>query len=237
VPGPNALRRLRAGTFDRRFATYAFSILAVVLVLTAGLARLPTTSADVGDPAAAQDLLALMRAGERGSWLVSYGFTRTLADGRVLTQTMQEARNPSLHVLLSGPSMTIETRTRSYDCNLVAGRWPCTGSVSSHVLPASEVMRVALAAGWYRVTRTANVTVAGERARCYRVLSSGVGQLPDIGAETDLCFAGDGIALSDRVVHATGDVDERVAASVVRRVSTARIEELAHGFDPKTAGR
>jgi len=236
VRRPQALRRLGAAASDRRTAVLTFLVAAVVVLSTAGIARSIAPAGELPDPHAASDLVALMRAGERGSWSVNYDFTRTLADGRVLNESMQEARDPSLHVLLSGTSMTVDTSSRSYDCNLVEGRWPCTGSTTGAVLPPSEVLRVALAHGWYDVTRAPNTVIAGERAECFRVLTTGDGQLPDIGAETDRCLAADGVALSERIVHSTGDVDERVARSVIRGVSTGTIETLAHGFDPKTAG-
>jgi hypothetical protein len=236
VRRPQALRRLRAAASDRRTAVFAFLVAAIVVLATAGIARSIAPAGELPDPYAANDLVALMAAGERGSWSVNYDFTRTLADGRVLNESMQEARNPSLHLLLSGTSMTVDTPKRSYDCNLVEGRWPCTGSTAGAVLPPSEVLRVALAHGWYVVTRAPGSVIAGEQAECFRVLATGDGQLPDIGTETDRCLAADGVALSERVVHSTGDVDARVARSVLRGVSTAAIETLAHGFDPKTAG-
>ncbi len=236
---PLALRRLRAGALDRRIAAAACSLAGVALLCTAGVAHGPVPPPRIGenDAGAARELVALARAGERASWSAAYDFVRTLASGRTMRQAMREARNDTLHVLLSGSSMTIESRNRAYDCTLVRNRSGCTASATGAVLPESEVLRVAVAAGAYGVTRGASETIAGERARCFRVLATGHGGLPDIGVETDLCLAADGVPLRERVVRATGDVDQRIARSVSRRVTTASIEALARSFDPETARR
>ena len=175
MPSRKAPRRFRAGALDRRAAVGAFAIAAVSLAVVTLLA--PATALvhsapparRVRDPAAARDVVALMRAGERGSWSAAFDFTRTLADRRVLRESMQEARDPVMHVLRSGSSMTVQRAGRNYDCNLVEGRSVCTEVGSGAVLPASEVLRVAIAAGAYDVTRLPDTVIAGERTRCFRV--------------------------------------------------------------------
>jgi len=209
------------------------------LLGTVGFASEPTPARvlPAPDPGAAREVVALMRAGERRSWLVTSVFTRTLANGRRMRQTTREARNAQLHVLLAGPAMTIESPHRSYDCTLVGDRAGCSQADSARTLPDSEVLRVAVNAGAYGVTRLPGATIAGEPARCFRVLATGHGGLPDLGVETDLCLAADGISLRRRVVRPTAVVDEREAVSVERGVTTNEIEALARRFDPKPGNR
>ena len=225
----------RPQAFDRRLAAGLFSLSAIGVLLTAGLTTSPALPIARPDPRAARELVALMRAGEGKSWLITYDFTRTLADGRRLRQVMQDGRSPKLHVLTAGSAMTIETPTRTYSCTLVGAGSACHEETTGPTLPESEVLRVAIAAGAYGVTRQPKATIAGEPARCFRVLATGRGGLPDVGVETDMCLAPDGITLRDRVVRATGDVDERTALDVRRDVSTADVEQLARGFDPERA--
>ena len=225
----------RPQALDRRLAAGIGAAAALGLLITAGLAsypaRLPTP-----DPAAARDLVGLLRAGEGRNRLATYDFTRTLANGRQLRATMREGRAARLHVLISGTAMSIDSPTRTYDCTLVGAQSACRETSAARTLPESEVLRVAVAAGAYGVTRLPATTIAGEPASCFRVLATGHGGLPALGVETDECLAADGISLRDRVVHTTGDVDERTATQVRRRVSAGEVEALAQGFDPE-AGR
>lgn len=207
-----------------------FSLAAVVLFGAVSVARGPLPVVETRDPLAARDLVALMRVGERGSWLVRYDFTRTLAGGRALQQPMSEARNPSLHVLISGTAMTVERGGRVYDCNLVSDRSSCRESTVGRVLPASAVLRVAVSVGAYDVSRRPSTTVAGHPAQCFRVLATGRGQLTDIGTETDVCLSSGGVPLSQRVVRLSRDVDERVARAVQRPVSARAIKALERSF-------
>jgi hypothetical protein len=221
--------------FDRRVAAGAFGLAAVAVFATLGFAGSSGPVADRADPAAARELLTLMRAGERGSWSVTYDFTRTLAGGRTLRQSMQEARVSSLHVLRSGSVMTVEQGTRSFNCNLVARRPACTESAAGTALPPSEVLRVAVSVGAYTVAEDAGATIAGERARCFRVLAAGRGQLPDLGIEADLCLTANGVSLRQRIVRASGDTDERRARVVAAPVTRAAVRDVARGFDPSAA--
>jgi hypothetical protein len=104
------------------------------------------------------------------------------------------------------------------------------------VLPESEVVRVAVDSGVYGVSRLPGRTVAGEPARCFLVLPTGPGVLPDIGTETVVCLADDGIALEERIVRATGNTDERVATAIERGVTTEQVKALARSFDPGATG-
>ena len=211
-------------------------VAALVMLGTVGSARRPTHNLNRADRGAARDLVAGMRQGERGHWLVTFEFTRKLANGRVLTQAMHEGRVPSLRVLTSGTSMTVEKRAEHFDCNLVGERSECSPTATGRVLPPSEVLRVSVAAGAYGVERRPAETIAGERARCFRVRATGPATIPDLGAATDLCVSDDGIVLRQRVEKASGDVDERVARSVRRGVTMRAIEAVIRDFDPRGAG-
>jgi len=226
----------RPQAFDRRLAAGLFSLAAIGVLVTAGLVSTPALPNPTPDPGAAREPVALMRAGEGKSWLITSDFTRTLRNGRRLRQTMQAGRSPQLHVLTAGSAMTIETPTRTYSCTLVDTGSACRETTTGRTLPESAVRRIAIAAGAYGVTREAGATIAGEHARCFRVLATGHGGLPAVGVETDVCLAPDGVTLTDRVVRATGDIDERTARGVRRDVSPADVEQLARGFDPGPVG-
>jgi hypothetical protein len=218
-------------------AAGVFSLAAVVLVCVVSVARSPApkVEAEKPDPAAARDLVALMRAGEHGSWLARYEFTRTLANGRALRQALSEARNGRTHVLMSGSAMTVERNGRVHDCNLADDRASCHVSAGGRVIPASRVLGIAVAAGAYAVSRAPSTTIAGVQALCFRVLGTGRGMLPAIGIQTDACLSRAGVPLSQRVVRPAGDVDERVARSVRQRVSASAVLHLARSFGPGAA--
>ncbi len=210
-------------------------MVALAALVTLGFAAPTVLVGAPADPGAARDLVTLMRAGERGSWSVDYEFTRTLAGGRVLRQAMQEARDPSLHVLRSGSVMSVVQGRRTYDCNATGKRLACTEAPATKLLAPSEVLRVAVSVGAYTVTRIPGAVIAGQRARCFRARTTGHGQLPDLGVEADMCLDAHGVSLRQRIVSDSGDVDERLAESVTEPVTTAAIRALARGFDPGAA--
>ncbi len=226
---PLVSRRIRAGIVDRRVAAGAFSLAAVALLCTASVARPHRAAIEVSDARAARQLVSLMRTGERGNSLVTYDFTRTLHGGRVLRREMQEGRSSTLHVLVSGSSLTLERGSRVYECNLVEDRSQCTPP-TGRSLPAWAVLRIAVNAGAYGVRRTSGETVIGEHSTCYRVRTTGHGYLPDLGTESEVCLANDGIVLRQRVERPAGDRDERVARTVRRNVSAGAVEALAREF-------
>jgi hypothetical protein len=218
--------------FDRRIAAGAFGLTAVVVLATVGPVRTSVPAVAARDRRAARDLETLMRAGELDNWSVSYQFIRTLPDRAVMRETMQEARDRSIHVLRAGSAMTIDTGDRSYDCNLTGAQFVCTESGAGPVLASSEVLRVAVSVGAYNVNAAAPAIIAGTRARCFRVLATGHGELPDFGVETDLCLTAAGVPLRQRIMRTTGDVDERVARTFTNRVTAHTIDAIAPGVDP-----
>ena len=233
---PSAARRLGGGAVDRRVAVGGLVLAAIALVSTAASARAPLPAVLVRDPAAARDLVALMRAGEQGRWIVRYDFARTLADGRVLRQRASEGRSSSWHVVITATAMTLERGARSYVCDLVGNQSECKKASSAAALPESEVVRVAVAAGAYNVVRRPDATIAGLPARCFRMRATGQGSLPDFGVETDRCLTESGIPLRLIVVRPPGNVDEQVATSVRPGASAALVQALAASFAPEPAG-
>ena len=132
--------------------------------------------------------------------------------------------------------MTIEQGDRAYDCNLV-GRpvRRARESTAGAALPASEVLRVAVAAGAYDVVRRpahddrgragALLPRAGDRAAA----SSPTSAPRPIGAS-----ARDGIPLRQRVVRPPGNVDEQVATGRCDgRARRAQVEPLAAELRPE----
>ena len=163
---PSAARRLGAGAVDRHVAAGAFLVAAIVMLCTVAFTHAPLPAIVVRDPAAARDLVALMNSGERGEWIVTYDFSRTLANGRTLRQRADEGRSSSWHVVILGPAMTIERGGRTFACAVVGGRSGCRRTSDGSALPESAVVRVAVATGAYDVVRKPDTTIAGLSARC-----------------------------------------------------------------------
>jgi hypothetical protein len=226
----SAARRPEAGAVDRQVALGGLLLAAIALLCTVGFSDAPLPEVLVRDPAAARDLVSLMRSGERGRWIVQYDFTRTLADGRVLRQRGSEGRSASWHVVSQGAAMTIERGNRTYTCALIGDRSGCTKTADHAALPESEVVRVAVAAGAYDVVRMQDATIAGVKARCFRMRATGKGSLPDFGVETDRCLSGAGVPLRLFVVRPPGSVNEQVATRVRRRPTTAQVKALTVSF-------
>ena len=238
---PFAARRLGAGAVDRRVAVGSFSLVAIGLLCTVALARAPlpaevrarAAAISARDPAAARDLVALMRAGERGRWIVRYRFTRTNADGRVLRQLGEEGRSGTWHVVITGTAMSFERGRASYACVLIRGSYGCKETPGGRALPESTVVRVVVAAGAYDVTRRPDTTIAGVRARCFRMRATGRGSLPEFGVETDRCLTGEGIPLRLVVVRPPGQVEEHLATSIRQETTPKQVMALA--LAPETA--
>jgi hypothetical protein len=226
----SAARRPEAGAVDRQVAVGGLLLAAIALLCAVGFTNAPLPEVLVRDPAAARDLVSLMRSGERGRWIVQYDFTRTLADGRVLRQHGNEGRSASWHVVSQGTAMTIERGNLTYTCARLGARSGCSKTADHAALPESEVVRVAVGAGAYDVVRTRDATIAGIRARCFRMRATGQGSLPDFGVETDRCLSDEGVPLRLFVVRPPGNVNEQVATRVRRRATTAQVEALTASF-------
>jgi hypothetical protein len=229
-----AARRLAAAAIDRRVAIGAFSLAAIGLLCTVAFARAPLPDVRVaepvvpaGDPAAARDLVALMQAGERGRWIVHYDFTRRITDGRVLRQQGAEGRSGGWHVVITGTAMTVEHGEESSSCDLVGAEYGCRQQPRGRTLPESSVVQVVVDTGAYTVVRRPDATIAGMRARCFRMRATGQGSLPDFGAQTDRCLGGGGIPLRRVVVRPPGIAEEQLATSVTPGATTKQVKALA----------
>ena len=121
------------------------------------------------DPKAAADLVALMQRGERATFVADYVFTRSNGPGPVFSSDYSEARNRRFHVTRSGSSLDIDSANRHYDCELVDDQPSCSASPLVKTVPASEVLRIAVALGAYDVVATGDRDVNGEPTRCFQV--------------------------------------------------------------------
>ena len=217
-------------------AAAAFLLMAIVVTCTAAFATAPLPAVLARDPAAARDLVALMRSGERGGWIVTYDFTRTLANGRVLRQRGTEGRSAPWHVAILGTDMTIERGDVTYTCALVGDRSGCRRTADRAALPESEVVRVAVASGSYDVVREPGTTIAGRSARCFRMRATGQGSLPDFGVQTDRCLSDEGMPLRLVVARPPGNVNEQVATTARYPATPAQVKALAASFAEEPAG-
>jgi hypothetical protein len=182
------------------------------------------------DPKAAADLVALMQRGERATYVADYVFTRSNGSGSVFASDYSEARNQRFHVTRAESSLDIDSATRHYDCELVDDQPSCTTAPLVKTVPASEVLRIAVALGAYDVVSTGSRDVNGEPTRCFQVRAHDANHaLPGLGFETDTCYTSDGIRADTRV---RSGVDERwVARRILRTFDAATIAPVLSGFD------
>ena len=166
---------------------------------------------------AARDLVALHARG-RARQLA--GDVRLHADARrtdaCCARRCARGAAPSLHVLVSG---IVDDRRAADRRSTTATSW-----ASGRSARTSAAGRVPPGVGGaarrgrrrrVRRGRRPAETIAGERARCFRVRATGAGDLPDLGAETDLCLSRRRRRrCASGSMRASGDVDERVARSV-----------------------
>ncbi len=184
------------------------------------------------DPAAALELFKLLRAGERSDYIVDFTFTRVRSsDGQRLTSSTTGARYGRALLTRGGGSLTVELPTLVYDCQRVERRSSCTKRPQSGSISPSEAVGVEILLGAYDAVRLGDATLAGERARCFRIRArSPRDEVPGLGRETVLCLAADGVPLRTRVVRALS-TDEREATRVRRNIDDAALAALLAGFD------
>jgi len=206
-------------------------VLALAIFVAIVSAPAPDPLVSAGDPQAARDLVALMRAGEHATYVAQYTFTRIDLSHDHFTATQYEARAPEGELLRDGPNLTIDWKGKGLDCALVNGSASCAARAVASGLPESEVLRVAVDAGIYNVTRAPDATIAGEAARCFVVRAAVPNrQLPnDFGTETDTCYDASGVPL--RAQRYTDQLNELEAVRVVHRFDAAALQPLLAGFD------
>ena len=233
--GPPTLGAVRAGIgrrVDRRVASAAFGLVLLVLAPVAALSGASEPVLARRDPAAALELFQLLRTGEHSDYIVDFTFTRVRSsDGQRLTSSTIVARYGRALLTRGGGSLSVELPTLVYDCQQVAGRPSCTKRPQSASISPSQVVGLAIVLGKYDAVRTGDASIAGERARCFRIRArSPRDEVAGLGRETVLCMAGDGIPLRTRVVG-TLSTDERDATRVRRTVDDSALRALLVGFD------
>jgi hypothetical protein len=223
--------RTRRRPLDRRVAVGAvfLALLAVVVAVAGSDAPQPARAGDASDA-----LLRLARARDRGSWLVEFGFERRFADGRHLAERTTEANAPPLHATASGTNVSVDFGTKVARCSKTPDGARCIEEPQGTTLPLAEVYRVVLRARGYTARYLPGRTIAGERAQCFRLRATRAG-LPDLGQETDLCYAADGVPLYTEVRRA-GATDTRTARSVRRDVTARTVRSLLDRLDRDANG-
>jgi hypothetical protein len=215
---------------DRAAAAGVFAAAAVALLVATALGDIAPPLAARRDPRAAADLVALMRRGERATFVADYVFTRTRGSGQPFASDYSEARNDRFHITRSGFSLAIEAATRQYDCELVDEKPSCSAAPRVKTVAGSEVLQIAAALGAYDVVSTGNRYIAGEQTRCFRVRAHDADHvLPGLGLQTDTCYTPDGIRAETRV--RSDVVEQWIARRILRVFNAATIAPVLSGFD------
>jgi hypothetical protein len=205
---------------DRRVALVALAVsaTAIVVPITMARARLP------GNDHARRDLLVLARRSERASWIVDFDFARVLVNGQRLRERITEANGPPLHIAASGAVVTVDFGNRVASCTTTKAGPRCIEHKEDPSLASSVVYAEVTRLGAYRVEQAADRTIAGEPARCFRLVTRGRAW-PQLGAQTEQCYASDGVPLFSELQRAEGS-DSRAAVRVERRVTRAALGAL-----------
>jgi hypothetical protein len=207
-------------SLDRRVATSAFVVATLVLaitILTSDAARLPRR----GDPdrlVLAQELATLANRGARGTWLVTFAFTRTDTTGAQLHDTLVVAHRGSLEIDEGLGSLLVVVASRSYSCTVVGDQPRClTGAVPGGTATPGDVYGGAVVSGRYTIARGPTATIGGLLAHCYRLELRTNVPLAGLGYSSEQCYSSDGVPLRSQITRPGGS-DERVALTVRRTV-------------------
>ena len=181
-------------------APIVWAVTAVAVLGALALATVTDPLAAVRDPVAARDAIALMQAGEHATYVAEYAYTRADLHGRKYTSTEYDVRGPKGTLTRNGTSLAIDWNGQGSDCTMASAKPSCLARPVASGLPESEVLRVAVDAGIYDVTRAPDTTIAGEPARCFVIRAHRLDkQLPnDFGSESDMCFDARGVPLRFR---------------------------------------
>jgi type II secretory pathway pseudopilin PulG len=224
---------------DRRALLAALVIVglaALVFVARSGASSHPSDSASARAAQADRaQLLALAARGERATWLVTFSFARQLASGATLRQDLTEANRPPVHVNAGSDAVTVDFGDHVTSCTTTSKGPRCIDEKSSPSLAPSAVFRVVTRIGAYRVEREADTTIAGEPARCFRLVAiAATHTVPSLGTSSEQCYATDGVPLRSSVTTGTS-TDTRTATHVTRDVTNARLDALLQQLDQKRA--
>jgi len=212
---------------DRLAATVLFLTAAAVMFVTAAASEPPSRQRHVEhDEQALVELTRLLDSGERSSWIVEYDYRRTLVGGRTSTARVSHARGERVRITRDATSADVMLGSTGYRCTIVDAEVQCL-AVPGRERPAlstADVVRTVVDLRTYAVARLPDETLAGERARCFRVVAVR-GLLPALGGESAYCFADDGVPLRRRVSGPVR-IDEWVAVRVERDPRRERYEAL-----------
>lgn len=223
-------------SLDRRTALAAWAVAVSGLLVAVGVSGAPAVS--VHDPVAFGELVELLDASERGAWLVEYRFERRRHDGTTLAVETVEARRRRVHVVRAPAAVTVELGDRVFECSALGpdgGRAGCVVRRGEPVLATADVLRALVGDGTYAVQTLTGEWIAGERARCFRVMATR-GFVPEVGLVRELCFTGDAVPLRTMVLDVNGR-DERVARRVVRDPGARVLAQLFADLDLPATGR
>jgi hypothetical protein len=216
---------------DRRLASVAVLVAALVIAVRVATTTAPESLLARNDPAAARQLIALMKRGDGVDRVVDYTFTRTRpGEKQSLSFASTDARWKSAQLTRGSGGLTLKLPAATYVCQTVEVKPSCEKQPADHSLPPSEVTAVALALHLYDVVWAGDASIAGETARCFRLRArSNQHEVPGLGRESLLCLGKDGVPLRTRVQGLT--TDEYRADRVSRHVDERAMESLLAGFD------
>jgi hypothetical protein len=140
-----------------------------------------------------------------------------------------------VHVNSSSNTVTVDFGDHVTSCTATADGPTCIDEKTDPALALSAVYREVTRLGAYRVERAPDRTVAGARARCFRLVATGRAWT-QLGASTEQCYAADGIPVwSELVRPGTAGRDTRVAQRVERNVSAKTVSALVGRLDQERA--
>jgi hypothetical protein len=207
------------GSLDRRVATAAVVVAALVFAITIG-------GSDVALPARtgsdrlvlAQELATLANRGAHATWLVTFAFTRTNTTGGKLEDTLVVAHRGTLEVDDGLGSLVVTAGSRTYSCTVAGAAPQCLASAApSGTAEPGDVYGGAVVSGRYDIARGASTTIGGLVAHCYVLTLRANVPLAGLGYTSEQCYSSDGVPLRSRIAR-PGGTDERDALTVRRTV-------------------
>jgi len=191
-----------------------------------------TTQTTAADDRERAELVAVFEQGRRATWYAEFKFERRLRNGQNIATDESEVNRPPDHVAAGLGGIGGIRNGHRIACDNVNNQQVCAPNGPAASFDADVAERVAnLSAAleppnhWYRVERGAAQTIAGERARCYRLRRIVLVPAPPYGEQTVLCFGRDGVPLRVRTERIEG-TDDRVATVVRHTVTDADFDTV-----------
>jgi hypothetical protein len=178
------------------------------------------------DPSARAELLDLVARGSHEAWWVDSTFVRT-AEEQTLRNEVTEVNRPPDHVVVGGGGATGTVNGRPLSCTPSEGGPLCaTGETGGAAVGNAGLAQLTdVATGWYALRRVPQRTVAGMRARCFRMDWNERGTSQPYGTRAVLCYVGPGIPVT-RDVDRVSTTDRMTARTVRRTVDDAQLAAL-----------